>query len=368
MNLVFEKLPPGFLVLGNHVHVDLFDASGLLLLTRGQLMTKRIWERLVRKEVYTLKAERNPVIPTVNNNKSFSKDLYWNIVGSIWSIYHEAKLITTQQISQTMVSIECIINEIKDKSIYMDFNSLQIDMVRFKEHDYCTFIHSVNVAILATLTARELGYKGRRLRYLTMGAILHDLGKLKVPCEILNKSEPLTESELNLIKQHPIEGEAMLRNADVLPSILRTVRQHHERWDGKGYPDGLSGIKIHLDAQIVAVADVYDALTADRPYRKALPPYHALEIILTVGKDFNPKVVEAFRKSLNLYPEDTIVTLNTGEIGIVVAVPTSFPTRPLVRLLFDSNGRYLNRETYIDLLYELTYFIKSIKCKNGVVV
>ena len=247
---------------------------------------------------------------------------------------------------------------------HMDFNSLPIDMVRFKEHDYCTFIHSVNVAILATLTARELGYKGRCLRYLTMGAILHDLGKLKIPSEILNKSEPLTESELNLIKQHPIEGEAMLRNADVLPSILRIVRQHHERWDGKGYPDGLSGINIHLDAQIVAVADVYDALTADRPYRKALPPYHALEIILATGKDFNPKVVEAFRKSLNLYPEDTIVTLNTGEIGLVVAVPTSFPTRPLVRLLFDSNGRYLNRETYIDLLHELTYFIKSTECKN----
>lgn len=364
MNLVFEKLPPGILGLGKQVHLDLFDASGLLLLTRGQLMTKWIWERLARSEVYTLKAEKSLGNPSVNNIKSFSKDLYCNIVGSLWSIYHEARLITTEQISQTMESIECILNEIKDKYVYTDFNSLRVDMVRFKEHDYSIFVHSVNVAILATLTARELGYKGRRLRYLTMGALLHDLGKLKVPREILNKPGALTEREVIITKQHPIEGEAMLRNADVLPSILSTVRQHHERWDGKGYPDGLSGSKIHLDAQIVAVADVYDALTTDRPYRKALPLYHALEMILTSGKDFDPKVVEAFRKALMLYPEDSLVTLNTGEVGMVVAVPTNFPTRPLIRLVFDSNGKYLDRETYIDLLYDLTHFIKRIEFKK----
>lgn len=366
MNLVLEKLPPNVLALGKQSQMDLFDASGLLLLTRGQLMTEWIWERLGRSEVYTLKSEKNLGKLSVINKKSFSKDLYWDIVGSIWSIYHEARLITTEQISQTMVCIELIINEIKDKCVYIDFNSLRVDMVRFKEHDYSTFVHAVNVAILSTLTARELGYKGQRLRYLIMGAILHDIGKIKVPREILNKPGPLSESEANIIKQHPIEGEAMLRNANVLPSILSTVRQHHERWGGNGYPDGLSGFNIQLEAQIIAVGDVFDALTADRPYRKSLPPYHALEMILTTGKDFNPKVVKAFRKSLNLYPEDTIVTLNTGEVGLVVAVPASFPTRPLVRLMFDSNGKYLDRETYIDLLYELTYFIKSVEMKGVV--
>lgn len=358
MDLVLEKLPSGFITMGKEVQVDLFDASGLLLLTRGQFMTERIWKRLVGRELYTLKVEKNSRIPTVHNSNSFSEDLYWNIVGSRWSLYHEMRLITTQQISQTMVSIESIINEIKNKALHLDF---QLDMIRFKEQDYLTFIHSVNVAVLATLTARELGYKGLRLRYLTMGALLHDLGKLKVPREILNKTGLLTEGELNLIKQHPIEGEAMLKNADVSLSILRSVRQHHERWDGKGYPDGLSGIEIHPEAQIIAVADVFDALTANRPYREALPPYHALEIVLTAGNNFNPKVVGAFRKVLNLYPENTKVILNTGEIGLVVAVPTNFPTRPLVRLLYDSRGRYLDRERYVNLLYELTYFVKNVE-------
>jgi len=359
MNLVLEKLPPGFLAIVKQAPMDLFDASGLLLLTRGQLVTEWIRERLARSEVYTLRSEKNLVNPSVTNVDSFSKDLYWNIVGSIWSIYHDAGLITPEQISQTMVSIEWIINEIKDKCIYIDTNSLRLDLVSFKEHDYSTFVHAVNVAILSTLIAKELGYKGQRLRHLTMGAILHDIGKIKVPCRILNKPGPLSKSEMNIIKQHPLEGEAMLRNADALPCILSMVRQHHERWGGNGYPDGLSGSKISLDAQIIAVADVYDALTADRPYRKALPPYHALEMILTTENDFNANVIQAFRKSLNLYPKDTFVTLNTGEVGLVVSVPTSFPTRPLVRLIFDCNGKYLDTETYLDLLHELTYFIRS---------
>lgn len=116
--------------------------------------------------------------------------------------------------------------------------------------------------------------------------------------------------------------------------------------------------------QIVAVADVYEALTADRPYRKGLPPYHALEMIIaSSGKDFNPKVVQAFRESLILYPENAMVALNTGEVGVVVAVPIQMPTRPLVRILFDSNGRFLNREIYIDLLQDLTRFISRVEFK-----
>ncbi|MBC2726529.1 HD-GYP domain-containing protein [Desulfosporosinus sp.] len=361
MNLVLEKLPQGFLFFEKQAPMDLFDARGLLLLTRGQLVTEWIRERLASSEVYTLKSE----VKTVTHTKSFPKDLYWDIVGSLWSIYHDVGLITSEQISKTMVSIEWIINEIKDKCIYIDTNSLRVDLASFKEHDYCTFVHAVNVAILSALTARELGYKGQRLRYLAMGAILHDIGKIKVPYEILNKPGPLSKSEFYIIQQHPLEGEAMLRNAEVLPSILNTVRQHHERWSGNGYPNGLSGSRIHLDAQIIAVADVYDALTADRPYRKALPPYHALEMILAMEKDFNPMVIQAFRKSLNLYPKDSLVTLNTGERGLVVAVPTSFPTRPLVRLLFDRNGKYVDKDTYIDLMCELTSFIIETSFRNS---
>ncbi|MPN19994.1 Cyclic di-GMP phosphodiesterase [bioreactor metagenome] len=125
--------------------------------------------------------------------------------------------------------------------------------------------------------------------------------------------------------------------------------------------------EINIDAQIVAVADVYEALTADRPYRKGLPPYHALEMIIAwSGHDFNPAMVKAFRKSLILYPDNAVVTLNTGETGLISAVPTQMPTRPLVRLLFDKNRRYLNKELYIDLMQDLTRFIERVEFMEAI--
>ncbi|MDQ7092360.1 HD-GYP domain-containing protein [Desulfosporosinus sp. PR] len=365
MNLVLEKLPPCVLAIGEQIKIDLFDASGILLLTRGQLMTEWIWRKLAKKEIYTLKSDKNFGKSALSDKDCFSEDLYCHIVGSIWNIYHEVRLVTTEQISQTVTIVEQIINEIRDKYVCIDFDTPRIDMLRLKEYDYSTFVHAVNVAILSALIARKLGYKGRRLRYLTMGALLHDIGKIKVPREILNKPGPLNEDEMNIVKRHPLEGEAMLREAAVAPCILSSVRQHHERWDGRGYPDGLKGLNICQGAQIIAVADVYDALTADRPYRKALPPYHALEMILSADQDFNPQVVEAFRKSLNLYPRNTVVTLNTGEVGLVVAVPTSLPTRPLVKLIFDRDGKYIDEEKYIDLMKELTYFIQCVEKKES---
>lgn len=144
------------------------------------------------------------------------------------------------------------------------------------------------------------------------------------------------------------------------------VEEHHERWNGKGYPNGSPGNNIHLDAQIVAVSDVYEALTAERPYRKGIPTYQALEMILArSGKDFNPLVVQAFRESLILYPENSIVILNTGEMGVIVAVPLQMPTRPLIRLLFNNKSRFLNKEIYVDLMQDLTRFIVRVEFKEA---
>lgn len=261
--------------------------------------------------------------------------------------------------------VETILKELKPINVYLDLDVVRLDMEKFKQHDYGTFVHCVNVALLATITGMRLGYKEKRLKYLTMGALLHDLGKLNVPKEILNKPGSLKDDEFVIMKQHPLMGVEMLKNTPLLPSVLATVKDHHERWNGKGYPYGLIGNNIHMDAQIVAVTDVYEALTANRPYRKGLPPHHALEMIIAwSGKDFNPKVVQAFRESLILYPENAIVTLNTREIGVVAAVPLQMPTRPLIRLLFDNNGRFLNREIYVDLMQDLTRFIGRMEFKE----
>jgi len=362
MNLVLERVNPNS-VLEKKTCEDLFDSKGNLLLKKGLRINESIRGRLTRREVYVLQYH-NDSMP--KHMKGFPKDTYIKLVGSLWNIYHEAKLIEDEQIEKTVDLVNLIFKELQTPDVYLDFNLAWLDLEKFKQHDYWTFVHVINVALLSALTGMCLGYQGKRLKELTLGALLHDLGKLHIPSEILNKPGSLSDEEFALIKQHPLIGGEMLKNSHVLPSVLATIKEHHERWNGKGYPYGLKGNDIHRDAQIVAVADVYEALTADRPYRKGLPPYHALEMIIAwSGNDFNPKVVQAFRESLILYPENSKITLNTGEIGVVVAIPVQMPTRPLLRLLFDREGRYVNCETYIDLMQDLTRFIERVEFKQS---
>ncbi len=363
MNWLLERAQSNS-AMGMTASVDLFDNFGVLLLHKGQPITEGIRGRLQKREVFVWRKQEEINYPA-ETAKAFSKDVYIKLVGTLWSIYHEAKLILPRQIEKTLVLVEIILKELKPINVYLNFDMARLDLEKFKRHDYGTFVHSLNVAILATLTGMRLGYKEKRLKYLTLGALLHDLGKLNVPKEILNKPGSLTDDEFDIMKLHPKLGADMLKNTRLLPSVLETVKKHHERWNGKGYPCGLIGNNIHLDAQIVAVTDVYEALTADRPYRRGLPPYHALEMILAwSGKDFNPQVVQAFRESLTLYPENAIVTLNSGEMGVIVAVPAQMPTRPLIRLLFDNNGRFLNKEIYVDLMQDLTRFIGRVEFKE----
>lgn len=364
MNLVLERIQSNS-ALEKTASVDFFDSRGILLLTKGQEIIESIRERLERRDVYVLQNHRD-LTPSSKCVKAFPKDIYIKLVGSLWSIYHESKLIGVEQIEKTVALVETILKELQAPNVYLDIDVVRLDLEKFKQYDYGMFVHVLNVALLSAITGLQLGYKDKRLKYLTLGALLHDLGKLKVPREILNKPGSLTDEEFSSIKKHPLIGEEMLQSIRLIASVMATVKEHHERWNGKGYPYGLKENEIHMDAQIVAVADVYEALTADRPYRKGFPPYHALEMILAwSGKDFNPKVVQAFRESLILYPENAKITLNTGEIGVVIAVPTQMPTRPLLRLLFDREGRYLNRETYVDLMQDLTRFIKRVEYKEA---
>lgn len=150
---------------------------------------------------------------------------------------------------------------------------------------------------------------------------------------------------------------------DYFPKIFLFVpHQHHERWDGSGYPNGLSQNSIHPFAQIVAVADVFDALISDRPFRKALSLYSAYEWIFSAaGSLFNPGIVKIFDRVITLYPPGSMVELNTGESGQVMKTNRGQPHRPLVRLVFDSRGQYINDYVVKDLLECPSLFIKNLE-------
>jgi HD-GYP domain-containing protein (c-di-GMP phosphodiesterase class II) len=174
-----------------------------------------------------------------------------------------------------------------------------------------------------------------RLAVLGVGLLLHDIGKLAVPPEILRKPGKLTEEEWTAMRAHP-----MLRGAEGISPLARAVvRSHHERWNGGGYPEGLSGLDVHQFARIAAVADVFDALTSDRAYRQALPIYEVYEYISTrSGKEFDPEVVSVFRSFVAPYPVGTTVVLSDRTIGIVKEVKPDSVTRPIIRIIADARG------------------------------
>lgn len=178
---------------------------------------------------------------------------------------------------------------------------VNLPLSKFHIYDRETFMHSANVSLLTILIARKIGYQGNHLGEIARGAFLHDIGKLKVPKHILNKPGRLTENEYERIKKHPELGMKLVKPFCLPEATLKPIIQHHERWNGTGYPLGLKEGEIHPNAQIVAVADVFAALIADRSYRQALGIKRAIEIIIEgKGKDFSPIIVDGLLKVVNL--------------------------------------------------------------------
>lgn len=253
-------------------------------------------------------------------------------------------------------TIESIVDELLSKK------DILINLSDMKLVDDYTFAHSVNVCVLSLITGIGLGFNTSRLRDLGIGAILHDIGKLKVPEEILKKPSQLTIEEFEEIKKHTVYGYEILRNSKNVSMISAFIAfGHHERYDGSGYPLQLRGENIHQCARIVAVSDVYDALTSDRVYRNKMRRYEVIEYISSLSSHhFEKEIVDSFMKYIALYPVGTGVLLNTNERGIVTAVNRSMPTRPIVKIIVDRENKKVTDESEIDLARKLnTYVVDS---------
>ncbi|HZK54387.1 MAG TPA: HD-GYP domain-containing protein [Desulfosporosinus sp.] len=343
--------------IGEPSALDLFDRQGILLLSKGKPITLQIQELLQKRQIYTLRYDLNKS-QAANKTAVFSVSKYQYIVGYVREVFEDTCLISDLVLQKAFSVVDKIIDELEGNSkVYIDLNE-------FRKFDNYTYVHSVNVAILATLIGSHRGFKGQTLRDLTLGALLHDIGKSAIPFEILNKPSNLTDKELEIIKQHPVLGEEMIRRTNISRDVLSIIRHHHERWNGKGYPDGVRQRGIELNAQIVAVSDVFDALVGDRPYRKGLPPYHALEIIIAgSSEEFNEDIVKSFKQCLVLYPQGAIVTLDTGEVGIVIGIHQNYPSRPIIKIIYDKDSNYLHDDQICDLSQELNKFVKSVDFK-----
>ncbi len=225
-------------------------------------------------------------------------------------------------------------------------------LTNLRKRDEYTAIHSLNVCIFALTFGRHLGFKDDELNELGIGAILHDIGKMCVPLEVLNKESKLTEEEMVMVKSHAQQGyEILLKSADELPkSALMVAYSHHERKNGQGYPRKLSGEEIHLFARIVAIVDVYDAITSDRVYHNGMNTLSALEhVFKSRVEHFDTELVEEFIKCIGIYPIGSIVELNTGEVGMVISVSQGRRLSPIVMLVRDESGGPIIPPRSIDL-------------------
>src|SRR5256714_832199 len=193
---------------------------------------------------------------------------------------------------------------------------------------------------IAHMGKRTYERRDRRLARLGLGLLLHDVGKLVIPKDVLNKPGKLDPAEWELMRCHPRAGVEMLRSDMISPLVKVVVRSHHERWDGGGYPDGLAGEEIHQLARVAAAADVYDAVTSERVYASARPPDVGVQVVLDgSGRAFDPDVVDVFRRVVTPYPPGIEVELGDGRRGVVVSVPQTDLTRPVVRVGWDASGR-----------------------------
>ena len=230
-------------------------------------------------------------------------------------------------------------------------NLVQLTDIRL--HDTYTFAHSVNVAILSAMLGMLCRYTRKDMGVLTLGALLHDLGKIEVPAKILTKTTRLNDEEFAIIKGHPERGAAHIHDMDnELPytSLLATIaREHHEHIDGRGYPAGLTGEKIHRFAKIVAIADVYDALTSERPYKKAYTPNVAYNIMKNVNRgQFDPDLLDLFFNNVAIYPVGTILKTDYG-YAIVKKCEFGKTEAPTIVVFADLEGKIIKNPETIDL-------------------
>jgi len=218
--------------------------------------------------------------------------------------------------------------------------------------------HSINVFICSVKISMALGYHKRQLMELGLAALLHDIGMAKVPEEITEKINELSNDEFNTIKEHPIYGhEIIMKLGKEYERLAEVVLQEHEREQGQGYPKGIKGDEIHEYAKIIGVADVYEALTHPRPHRREALPYEAIEELKTL---FPLKILKAFLTQLTMYPLGCNVKLNSNVIGRVIAVNPDSPIQPIIETVCDSNGRASEPGQVINLYKEP--FLYIVEC------
>lgn len=349
---------------------DIYSCDGRCLLRAGIVLTDDILIKIRDFKIFSLyiideysSAEIEDIIKPELRQKSISviKETFSDIE-RIASVHKFEKRTISEYTNQEQKYFNSI-NEIAEELLesVLSNKNILLSLVDIKSMDNYTYSHSVNVAVISIIIGISLNLSKRKLTYLCIGALVHDIGKSFIPKEILKKPGKLTPEEFEIMKCHSIYGYDFLKKSFSLSSYIKLiVLQHHERFDGLGYPKGIIGNKINYLARIVSIADVYDALTSDRPYKRAMCPSDALEYLMSnTGTLFDYDIINIFCKIVVPFPQGTIVSLSNGDVGIVEETFPNFPLRPIVKII---KSKRLNEiGSKINLIDTLSIVISDIK-------
>lgn len=258
------------------------------------------------------------------------------VVNDILTSFRLGRDIDIQQ-AQEVVN-ECVDSILNNKDSLLWFTLI-------KNKDEYTSEHCLNVAILSIAFGRHLGFSEYDLKNLGLCGLLHDVGKIKVPLEILNKEDVFTREEFEIMKKHALYGrDFLMSQAGVYPGAIDVAYAHHEKIDGSGYPRGLEGRQIPHFAKLVAITDAYDAITSDRAYQNSRSTLEAQKILFdAAGSHFDVELTQSFIQWLGIYPPGSIVEMTNGEVGIVLSVNPKFKLKPKVIMLLDEHKETQNQ-------------------------
>ncbi len=330
--------------------------DGIPLLRAGVTITQRYREGLEQAGIHAVYIE-DELSEGIVPEQLVSDETRSTAIRAVADAYQAAKetVVSGQPLQERTIDaighvVERILREVEASG------GTALALADLCSADAYTFQHSVDVTALGLLLGRRilhergwLDYRGvrrysrfdDRLYQLGFGLLVHDIGKLAIPTELLRKPGKLTAAEWEIMKTHPRAGIELLRGSTCSPLSKSIVLRHHERWNGSGYPDGKCGMAIHEMARIAAVADVYDAVTSERPYEAAKPAHEGVRAILDgTGELYDPAIVQVFSCLVAPFPPGVEVALVDGRRGIVVSVPDEQLDGPVVRVIDGPGAPY----------------------------
>jgi putative nucleotidyltransferase with HDIG domain len=334
---------------------SILSNDGKILLRAGVRLTSAYINKLKELSVFYVYVEDERLDDVMVEDERLT-ELKQVTMKSMSNILKNIHNYSNKNLKESLSVVEDMIGYI------LELGDVNKSLYDIQTYDNYTYVHSLDTCIMAAFLGMASGLGEWELKELGIGAILHDIGKTKIPNKIISKQGRLTEEEFGEIKRHTVYGGEILRKNITMPdSVISIVEQHHERIDGRGYPYGLEGGQISKFARVVCVCDVYDAVSNDRCYRKKFSPNDAYELILAgSGTSFDPNMVRCFKNTFAIYPLGCCVRLSNGENGYVIRQNTGFPDRPIIRILADPLEKSSRQFYEIDLLKNSNIVIDSI--------